>query len=191
MRTALIALAFLCAAVIIGIGPTKAVRNNSSTAHSPLSSVTAQPTQDPIGTIDGAITPESIPDDVAYALFFQFFSNRNTSEKGRLQAYCTQTALATVKLDALLAAAEHYQSQVAPIDFEARAIRENVPGSSRTIEDLTNLQVRRHAVIMEAIASLPEFLGVEGAAAVRRHIDERIKLRVKVVPGPMMPTMEH
>src|SRR6266550_5251571 len=109
MRTTVIALAFLCVAVMIEIGSTKAVRDNSSTAQNPLSSATAEP-QDPKGTIDGAKTPDLIPDEVAYSLFFNFVAARVTKdEKNSLRSYMRQHNLDAISVDALIGAGNDVQ----------------------------------------------------------------------------------
>src|SRR5437660_642065 len=61
----------------------------------------SQSSQDPPATVDGSVNPHVIPDEVAYELFFDFFSNRNASERNKLQAYCNQSALAGVNLDSI------------------------------------------------------------------------------------------
>lgn len=139
--------------------------------------------------IDGSITPHLIPDTTAHALLFNFFSDRADSERDDLQSYCDQTPLAGVDLDSLLATAAYYQQQVALIDAEAQTIRDrsSIPSNAQVAVGLSSLRAKREAVTMEVIASLPSRLGSEGALAVRKHVDERVKPRTKITPGPMMP----
>jgi hypothetical protein len=180
MRIALIALACLCAAVIMGIGPTKAVRNNSSTAPSPLSGATAQPPQDPIGTIDGATTPDLIPDEVAYSLFFNFVAGRVTrDERNSLRSYMRLHNLDVISVDALIGAGNDFQSASKTIDELAGSLTPQV------------LKQRKAALIKERIASLPDRLGTPGADDVRRHVREYLKTKVKIIPGPVMPSASH
>jgi hypothetical protein len=128
---------------------------------------------------------------MAYVLFFNFFSNRSSSERGKLQSYCNQTALATVNLDSILAAATYYQELVAPINAQAQAIRDSHSSHKATdaagiIAQLAPLQAQREAVLGSVIAKLPDFVGPEGAVSIRNHIDQRIKAHTKIFPGPNM-----
>ncbi|MGI9065328.1 MAG: hypothetical protein ACR2HX_02845 [Pyrinomonadaceae bacterium] len=75
------------------------------TAHARASS------QDPPGTIDGAVTPELIPDDVAYSLFFNFVGGRETEKaKNALKSYMQQVQLGDVDLEALISTSQEYGS---------------------------------------------------------------------------------
>jgi len=148
--------------------------------------------QDPPGTIDGSVTPQLILDVVAYELFFNFSSNRAFSERGKLQAYCNQSALAGVNLDSIFATVAYYQQRVAPIDAKAQAIRDS--NQSVTMESAMQvnaqfapLVVEKETVVQEVIAKIPDFVGAAGALAIRQHIDGRVKAHTKIVPGPNMP----
>ncbi len=156
-----------------------------------LASAPATP-DNPPGTIDGSVTPQLIPDSTAYQLFFNFFSNRTASERGKLQAYCNKATLASLNLDSILAAAAYYQQLVAPVDAQAQAIRDGNPHATAQDAALVNaqfahLQAQREALVTAVIAKLPDFVGPDGAVAIRQHIDGRIKPRTKIVPGPNMP----
>ena len=147
--------------------------------------------EDPPGTIDGSLTPQLIPDVAAYELFFDFFSNRAPNERGKLQAYCNQTALAGVDLDSIFAVVNYYQQQVAPINARAQAIRDSNRGLTMQDAMLVNEQLapiarEKAAVVQAVIANIPNFVGAAGALAIRQHIDGRMKPHTKIVPGPSM-----
>jgi hypothetical protein len=186
--------AIMIVTLVIISGVLKAANQTTEAVSPAKSSVVAAPVQseDPPGTIDGSVTPQLIPDDVAYELFFNFFSNRAAGERAKLQAYCNQTTLASVGLDSIFAAAAHYQQLVAPIDAQAQAIRDSNPHATAQDAALVNaqlapLQTQRKAVVTAAIAKLVDFVGPAGAVAIRQHIDGRIKCRTKILPGPSMP----
>jgi hypothetical protein len=185
-------LAIVCAVLVSGLltGSSKVNKSipldRGSTPHAAQTSP-----QDPPGTIDGSVNPELIPDVVAYQLFFNFFSNRTPGERGKLQAYLKQTALAGVKLDSLLALANHYRQRVAPIDSRAQAIRNS--NQSLTMESgmgvdlqLAPLQAEKEAIVQEVIAKIPDFVGHDGALAIRQHIEGRVKPQTKIEVGPSM-----
>ncbi len=151
----------------------------------------SQTSKDPPGTIDGSSTPQLISDVVAYELFFDFFSNRAPNERGKLQAYCNQTALAGVDLDSIFAVVNYYQQQVAPINAKAQAIRESNRGLTMQDAMLVNEQLapiaaQKAAVVQEVIAKISNFVGAAGALAIRQHIDGRMKPHTKIVPGLSM-----
>jgi hypothetical protein len=132
-----------------------------------------------------------IPDIVAYELFFNFFSNRAPNERGKLQAYCNQTALAGVDLDSIFAVVNYYQQQVAPINAKAQAIRDSNRGLTMEAAMLVNAQLapiaaEKVVVVQDVIAKIPNFVGTGGALAIRQHIDGRMKPHTKIVPGPSM-----
>lgn len=77
--------------------PTSIMTAAEVNAHAP------SPSQDPPGTIDGAFTPELIPDDVAYSLFFNFVAGRGTEkQKNSLKSYMQQVQLGDIDVEALI-----------------------------------------------------------------------------------------
>lgn len=180
------------AAIVITIIAGDVLRSTGRTVANATSAGTAiSLPQDPPGTIDGSLTPELIPDTVAYSLFFNFFLNREKNERGKLQAYISQTPLQGLSVDALIAAAAYYKERVAPIDAQVQAISDNHPqltgrNSSTITDQLALLRSQREVVTMEVVESLSSRLGSEGAKAIRKHIDQRIKPNIKIVPGPSL-----
>ena len=147
--------------------------------------------QDPPGTIDGSATPHLVSDAVAYSMFFNFFSNRSEGDKAKLQAYINQTHLAGFNLRSLLETATYYQKRVTPIDTKAKLLQERTTKLSAEQMHVVNneislLQAERDAVTDEIIGLLPRRLGPQAATAIRRHIDEKVKPHIKIVPGPAM-----
>lgn len=177
-------------AILLSAGATRGTRANKNMG-GVVEASSAAPSkllQDPSAPIDGAATPHLIPDTVAYGLFFDFFTDRAPEERGRLQSYCAQTGLANVDLDALFAAAAYYRQRTADFDARAEAVRNagRKPGAdpAAVAAQMGQLREERETVVSEVIVRLPELLGAEGALAVRRHINERVKPRTKIVPGP-------
>jgi len=195
MRKVMILVSAIAIVTVITISGVLKAANPTTEAVSPpkASAVTALvQSQDPPGTIDGSVTPQLIPDDVAYELFFNFFSDRAAGERGKIQAYCNQTTLASVNLDSIFAAAAYYQQLVAPIDAQAQAIRDSNPHATPQDAALVNaqlapLQAQRKALVTAAMDKLADFVGPAGAVAIRQHIDGRMKRQIKILPGPNMP----
>lgn len=166
-------------------GAESAVKGTPHAGHPAAAAPSGTP-EDPPGTIDGAVTPHLIPDATAYALLFNFFADRPEADRGKLKSYCKRSALADVDLDGLLTLARFYRQQVADVDARAEAVRgkeSHVAAAAR----LADLRQEREAIVAQVITKVPQFVGKNGAAAVRKHIEERIKPRTKIVPGPVMP----
>jgi hypothetical protein len=180
-------LAVICVAIFtnVSIGLNKTSTEQNANPHQQESHMRSA-TQNPAGTIDGAVNPEQIPDTTAYELFFNFFVDRDENERGKLQAYCKQTSLVDVDLDGLLAAARSYKQQVVGLDMEAEAVRTSETLSTAAPK-LAALRARREEVVQKLMADLPQFVGPDGAAAIRSHINNRMKPNIKIIPGPKIP----
>jgi acetylornithine deacetylase/succinyl-diaminopimelate desuccinylase-like protein len=193
MRKLTVLLTILAIAVITlasGLSPSttnkaEAVISNSQPQE------TGDTSDDPPGTIDGAKNPELIPDDVAYSLFFRFLSDRQSEEeKNSMRAYVKQSALNGVNVDALLAVGNEFKKKVAVVDAQAKALRDQNP--NQPDERAANAFRKQYkAITMELTASLPARLGAKGAEKVWEHIVGRVKGRVKIIPGPVMPSGAH
>src|SRR2546425_12436657 len=82
----IVLLTFALASVLIGIGLPK---NAASATAAPVKIA-----QESVGTIDGSVNPEMIPDRIAYLLLFRFVSNRQEgTDKQRIRAYVRQMGL--------------------------------------------------------------------------------------------------
>jgi hypothetical protein len=156
------------------------------------------------GTINGAVNPELIPDQAAYSVLFRFIANRQTDdEKSRIRAYIRQMGLGDQKcrscplssepsdkdIDALIAAAEVFQQRVGVLDRQVKEIKDrNWPNPSKEVmAQLTVLQRQKEVIVTEIVASLPGKLSADALEKVHRHTNERIKRKMKIVPGPANP----
>jgi hypothetical protein len=178
--------------VVVATGSSKSTPNIAKTVVSPAQQ---QPTSaindDPPGTIDGAKSPELIPDDVAYGLFFRFLSDRQSvNEKKSMDAYFKKSVLNGVNVDALLALGDEFKRRVALVDAQAQAYRDQHPARSNE-EAMLGFREQYKAITADLTASLPNRIGADWAEKVRQHINEHVKLHVKIVPGPMMPADGH
>lgn len=183
---------FALAVVALAGGLTQSLTNKAEAVASTSNpQETGDTSADPPGTIDGAKNPELIPDEVAYSLFFKFLSDRHSEEeKNNMRAYIKQSALDGVNVDALLAVGDEFKKKAAVVDAQAKALRDANP--NQPDERAANtFREQYKAISMELIASLQARLGANGAAKVREHIVGRVKSRVKIVPGPVMPSGAH
>jgi hypothetical protein len=194
MRRRLTVLLAIVAVAIVGLasGLSKGTSNTAeAVAVASPPQQTGTTSNDPPGTIDGAKNPELIPDEVAYSLFFSFLSDRQTEkERNSMRSYVEQTALDGLDVDTLLAIGEAFKKKAAAIDKQARALRDQNPFHPNE-QAMALFREQHKAVTMEMVASLPSRLGHAGAEKVRQHILGRIKSRVKIIPGPVMPDSAH
>jgi len=152
--------------------------------------------QDLPGTIDGAANPSAISDRVAYQMLFYslYVRPRAGLEKRRaLAAAASNNELNDTEIDALLAAAEEFQSRVSVLDRKAAEIKDrHWPNpSAEVMAQLTELQRRKEAIIDEIIDSLPNRLGADGAAKLHNHVNDRVKRKIKISPGRTSPPKRH
>ena len=155
----------------------------SQTAASNVQAATTNVNQDPSGTIDGAKTPNSIPDDVAYSLFFSFVtSHASLDKKHALVAYMKHYELQDVNAEELISAARKLDEAVSALNSSLA----NRPRSHSLEEELKQ---KKAAVVNEAVSSLPNYVGVAGANKVRQHVIEHMKQQIKLVPYAPMPSM--
>ena len=144
--------------------------------------------EDPPGTINGAETPELIPDHVAYSLLFDLIANRQTEDEvNRVRSYVSQIGLDEADGNTLMAAAQDYYDQVSVLDAQAAEINyryhpDHHPVSEEEGNELQQLENQQEAIVNNVVASLMSNLSTGGAAQVRYHIDERVKRKTKIFP---------
>ena len=160
MRKVITSLSFIVVISMVMIGVLGSSRSTVTGIPKSAGTIASSPheIQDPLGTIDGAKNPELIPDAAAYALLFNFFAGRDEGE--------------------------HLLVGGPPLLHAGIA---GEPEAAVAAPKLASLQARRETVVTSVIEKLPQFVGPQGAAAVRSHI-ERVKSRIKIVPGPVMPS---
>jgi hypothetical protein len=166
-------------------------------------------TLDPDGTINGAKHPEKIPDRIAYAVLFRLIGGHNTEEeKNRILSYvkqmlgCKSCGKGKIKeeelqaynnrIDSIVNAADEFQQQVGVLDKQVQEIvRDNWPRyTSEVRARLSELQRRKEAIINEIVFSLQNRLDSSGRAKLRKHLDERVKRKIKIIPPHQHPTFE-
>lgn len=149
--------------------------------------------QDPPGTINGAVTPELIPDDVAYALFFNFLAGRRTlDQKNSLRSFITQRPLlADIDVEALMRVADEFQEAYKAIENDERAFAAASDHRRSDIDaQFALLKQRKLSLVNEKVGALPNIIGTDRAEKVRRHVMEYVKRKVKIAPPPPMPPMD-
>lgn len=175
---------------------------NESTTVAPEVSINKAPQRsaDELGVINGAKNPDLIPDHVAFSLLFRVISGDQSAEaKQRMRHYVRQMGLGDQtcyacngqkppkdkgkdqEIDAFIAAADEFQQQVGVLDQQAAEIKKRGwPPSPEAMTELTRLQQQKEAITREIVASLPRRLGTEGSNNVWKHVNERVKKKVRI-----------
>ena len=145
------------------------------------------------GFIDGAVTPELIPDQVAYGLVFRLLADRHTDEEQRrARSYLRMVfgcgdcgnrghSASENHINAFLAVVQEFEQRVGVLDRRAQEIWQVNP-SPEVLVELNALQQQKEAIVAELIASLPVRLGPNGATRLHQHITDRVKRKTKIGP---------
>jgi hypothetical protein len=157
------------------------------------------------GVINGAETPDLIPDAVAYSLMFRFISgDQSVLAKQRIRSYVTSFGMEDQHcgnchdkminrdIDTIIAAADEYQRRVSVLDSQAEQIKANNPQviGTEAMAQLTQLQNQKDAMIAEIMASLPRHLSVKALSKLQSHINLRVKPRTKYKPDTFQSVKE-
>lgn len=177
---------------IVGKVSDSAAKINTSTSASPNNST--QPKSPSVNS--GADVSQTIPDRTAYNLLFRLIANRKTEEeKRRIRSYIRQMGLGTpcrgdkssdgtndADIDAVIAAAEEFRQQVTVLDRQAKRAKDlkQTASQSEAIEQLTQLQRRKEAMVDRIVMSLQNRLTVAGAEKLHRHINENVKRNIRL-----------
>jgi len=165
----------------------------------PANQVHQEPADEP-GVINGAKNPALIPDQVAFSLLFRVISGNQSAEaKRRIRHYVRQIGLGDQtcyactgqkatkdkskdrEIDAFIAAADEFQQRVGALDQQATEIKKRSwPPSPQAMAELTQLQQQKEEITREIVASLPRRLGAEGSNKVWKHVNERVKKKVRI-----------
>lgn len=182
----LVIASFICIAAVLTdkTGSTKPIRpaGENHSSENPLP-------KHPAGFVDGATNPALIPDNTAYTLLFRLLSNRNTEkEKGYVQAYIKQMEIENA--DALLAVVKKFESRIGAIDRKAKKIHEQKGPNfdDQALAQLNRLQEQKEEIVADIITSLPSQMGTEDSDRLRRHVNDRVKRKIKITPEHTHPS---
>ncbi len=170
------------------------------------------PIPDPPGTVNGRESPELIPDRVGFMLLFRFISEVNGENEKRAVREFVRRQMGLGRqpeincpppsgsgatnipsfgseeedIDALIAAAESFHRQVAHLDGQAKAIKDQSwPNPTpEVMARLTLLQKQKEALADRVIATLGTKLSPAGLNRVSHHVNRRIKHLTKKFKGP-------
>lgn len=179
LTASLLALSFLCASLMLAAPHGAARASQAVTAKEvPFKNV-----------INGKDKPSFIADAVAYDVFFRALVSspaESAAAQSRLRALAVQMGISDGEADAIRAAAEEFNQNVALFDAQAGDIKDKhlpnlTPGD---VGQLTALQKQKESLIISTVASLPARLGRQLAGKLRLHITGYVKRRVRSLQPP-------
>jgi hypothetical protein len=173
------AILLLASTVIATIAIAPGATHGTGTPNAAIAAVAAP--RETKNVIDGTVHPELIPDNMAYLMLFRLLSNQHTkAQQIRVRSYINQMNLGNA--DALLAVVNDFERRVGELDQKAQRIHEengtNPPPN--VLAQLHDLKEKKEKIVYDIVASLPDRLGQEGAEKCRRHINERVKRKMKM-----------
>lgn len=200
MRTRTLLILFIVVTIsVVGIGSAGS-RGKLSPASRLLDStyvpkVAAELSKKRLGAIDdGAINPELIPDQMAYTLLFRMLADRNTAdEKNAARTYLRmafgcgncdehQQHVAEKQIKSFFVVVKQFERRVGDLDRQAQRLHDlNGPNPSYDVlAQLNELESRKELIISELVDSLPYHLDEDGMAELDRHLNKRVKPKVKM-----------
>jgi hypothetical protein len=193
-KLVVLALLFVASVAFLGAYPAAGIKKPAfKTALGTPQEAALASTQDRPGTIDGAVTPDLIPDDVAYGLFFGFLAGRETQEqKNSVRSFFRQRPqLAGIDADALMMVANEFQEASKALEDDEKTLAAASHHRSSILDaKVALLKQRKLNLVNEKVGVLPSLIGNDGAEKVRLHVMEYIKRKVKIAPPPPMPPMD-
>lgn len=149
------------------------------------------PKPDPPGTINGAVNPELIPDDVAYRLVLEGIAepqNATDAQKARFRAKMVRAKLGADDEQALFGVLAPFQTQLDGLQAQAAQIqaRNMFPDPASTdYQTLLDLSKQREQVFANALSAIPARLTSEGVAKFQAFVESE-KKGMKYLPEQPM-----
>lgn len=155
----------------------------------PADPVSLASTENRAGTVDGALTPELIPDVTAYSLFFKFIARHNTADE--LDSYLQQRSLQGIDAYALLKMAKEYEDDRRPLEKKINALTALQSQQPQIKPQLEEVKRRKELLVSEKIALLRDRLGQSGAERIQQYVREYVKQQIKVFPERSKRSAQH
>src|SRR5262245_16184133 len=185
---------FLVFGLIIAAGVTALVVNGSGKSSNANSATVMKKYQkkdvkpDPPGTIDGKQNPQAIPDHAAYGAVLRMLMPRQNSdfERRRALAWARIAGLDEAAANELYAMATEFGRRIEPVDRQLTKVknRSTWPDpDEQTKQQLNELNMQKEQIVVELTASLATKMGVSGADKLQRYVNEKVKRKMKIVPG--------
>jgi hypothetical protein len=158
-------------------------QGETSTAPAPA----ATPNPDPPGTIDGAKTPELIPDETAWRMVFLGIAEPEAAteeQKARAQAKIASIGLNKQDAEAFLYMLSQFQTRLDGLTAQMVEIQNRSPMMhplSTDAEQMRELLEQTYQLYADTTAALPAKLSPEGLEKLQAYMQET-KRTTKIIP---------
>jgi hypothetical protein len=135
----------------------------------------------PTKMIHGSVDPSRIPDSLAWWMLFQALADRPGAlpEETR-RAFLQNSGFTDLEKNRIFMAANEANARCQSM------LRETTARMAGSPEDQVTdvLRADRERILREVVDALKQRLGPEGAERFRRHVDERVKPRIRTAAVP-------
>ncbi len=137
--------------------------------------------------VNGAETPEKIPDDIAYSHFVSVIaisSAATPAEVGRRRAILTTARLGQEDAKAIGNALAGVREQLAALDVERKQLTRETAGSVQSLAAAASIRSRQQTILREARYRVIGTISPDGARLLHEHIERRVKPRIVIYGDP-------
>ncbi|MGH9241448.1 MAG: hypothetical protein ACRD3G_25655 [Vicinamibacterales bacterium] len=137
--------------------------------------------------VDGAKTPEKIPDDVAYAHFLSVVALKSTPsrvELGRRKAILNSTGLHVSDAERIVTALAGVREQLAEVESQRKQVTHENFASIQSLALSASLRTRQQTILRDARYRVIGTLSSDGVRILQDHIERRVKPRIVIYGDP-------
>ena len=127
--------------------------------------------------VDGAKTPEKIPDEVAYLMLFRTLADGPDAPEYKTRSMIIHNeGLSDADTDSIILAANEAMTRIA--SMELGVSQSTVPNDSKT----ALLQTQRNAILRDVAATLQLRLSSASATKFQEYLKTKVKTSIRIVP---------
>ena len=149
----------------------------ASGQHTHVQAVSGGPAKLPV-LVDGAKTPDKIPDSLAYEHYFTALSVPATAtaqDKDRQAAQLDNLQLALADRQTIVGGIATFRAQLDRIAYAA--------GPASTADDLLALRAQKAALVNTTLSTLRQAMTAQGAARLDQYIQGHVKSHIVIFGG--------
>ncbi len=127
--------------------------------------------------IDGSKTPEQIPDAVAWLMLFKTIADSPTAPDHQTRAaFIRDAGFTDEEIEVVLSTANEAMTRVREMENTI------IPSSLNADLKTQKLRSQRDMILTDVVHTLLARLSPEAAEKFRKHIDNRVKRDIKIIP---------
>lgn len=137
--------------------------------------------------VDGAKTPERIPDEIAYAHFLSVLaltSAPSRAELGRRKAILNSTGLDASDAQRIVTALSGVREQLTEVESQRKQITHDNFADVQSLALSASLRSRQQTILRDARYRVIGTLSADGMSILHEHIQRRVKPRIVIYGDP-------